>query len=59
MLKETETEETRTFVIFLSLVVFRLGGPGPTASSPGYAYDFPCLIFYCRVKTGKVEVNCY
>ena len=35
MLKETETEETRLFVSFLSLMAFRSGGLGP----PGYAYD--------------------
>ena len=39
MLKETETEETIVFfVIFLSLVEFRLGGPGPLPLPPGYAY---------------------
>ena len=34
MLKETETDETRLFVTFLSLVAFQLGGPGPPAPLP-------------------------
>ena len=38
MLKETENEETRLFVAFLSLVAFQLGAAGPPGS-PGYAYD--------------------
>ena len=40
MLKETENEETRFFVTFLSLMAFRLGGgrvgAGPPAPSPSF-----------------------
>ena len=39
ILKEAETEETRLFVTFLSLLAFGLGGPGPPRPPPGYAYD--------------------
>ena len=34
MLKETESEETRSFVQFLSLVAFQLRGPGPIGPTP-------------------------
>ena len=34
MLKETENEETRFFVKFLSLVAFQLKGPGPPGPPP-------------------------
>ena len=34
MLKETENEETRIFVKFLSLVAFQLKGPGPPGPPP-------------------------
>ena len=38
MLKETEKKQD-FFVTFLSLVAFRLGGPGLLPPLPGYAYD--------------------
>ena len=39
MLKETETEETISFVAtFLSFEVFQLGGPGSPGSHSGYPY---------------------
>ena len=48
MLQETENEETRLFVKFLSLVTFWLRGPRP----PGYAYDFEIrlrhLVFFLK-----------
>ena len=44
MLKETEDEEARFFVNFLSLVAFQLRGPRPPGPPPpppsGYAYDY-------------------
>ena len=40
MLKETKTEETIAFfVIFLSLVAFQLGGPGPPLATPMYPVE--------------------
>ena len=41
MLKETETEKKHKalFLLFLSLVVFQLGGVGGLLSPFGYAYD--------------------
>ena len=51
MLKETE--ETNYFYNWWHFE----RRPGP----PGYAYNYPYLIFYvyCRVKTGMVGVNRY
>ena len=47
MLKETETEETISFIIaFLLLVAFQLGRPGP----PGYAYDHISLKYNVKIK---------
>ena len=45
MLKETETEETRPFDTFLSLVAFRLGeGAGPLGLPPSYTYSFGLVL---------------
>ena len=50
MLKETEAEETTvSFVTFLSLVAFQLGGGGDWAHF-GYAYDLSSLTVASKKK---------
>ena len=48
MLKETENQETRLFVTFLSLVTVRLGGGAascPYLPPPGYACESTSILF--------------